>query len=89
MYKVRRKADDQIYALKSIRLDDLSESEKKNALGEIQLLASIRHENIVSYKDAFIGAEKNTLCIVMEYMDGGDLSHIIQKHTSRGSFIPE
>ena len=32
-----------------------------------------RHPNIVSYKEAFMEDRTSTLCIVMEYADGGDL----------------
>jgi len=32
----------------------LSEKEKQNALNEIRLLASVKHPNIVQYKESFI-----------------------------------
>ena len=32
----------------------LSEKEKNNALNEIRLLASVKHPNIVQYKESFI-----------------------------------
>lgn len=51
----------------------LSEKEKENALNEIRILASLSHPNIVAYKDAFFDDSTQTLCIVMEYADGGDL----------------
>ena len=51
----------------------LSEKEKENAVNEIRILASLSHPNIVGYKDAFFDDSTLTLCIVMEYADGGDL----------------
>jgi NIMA (never in mitosis gene a)-related kinase len=51
----------------------LSEKEKENALNEVRILASIRHPNIASYKEAFFEESTNCLCIVMEYCDNGDL----------------
>ena len=33
---------------------NLSEKEKQNALNEVRILASIRHPNIVGYKEVFI-----------------------------------
>jgi NIMA (never in mitosis gene a)-related kinase len=36
-----------------VRLLKLSEKEKENALNEVRLLASIEHENIIGYKQAF------------------------------------
>ena len=51
----------------------LNDKEKDNALNEVRILASITHPNIVGYKEAFIEESTSTLCIVMEYADGGDL----------------
>jgi len=53
VYKVRRLTDNTIYALKKVKLLNLKEKEKENALNEIRLLASIQHPNIISYKEAF------------------------------------
>ena len=51
----------------------LNEKEKENALNEVRILASIEHVNIVAYKEAFFEESSSTLCIVMEFADGGDL----------------
>ena len=53
-------------------MDPLSEKERENALNEVRILASIKHANVVGYKEAFIDEEK-FLCIVMDYADDGDL----------------
>lgn len=58
VYKVKRIADNQVYALKKVRLGNLSEKEKENAINEVRILASIKHKNVISYKEAFI--EPNT-----------------------------
>ena len=55
----------------------LSEHEKKNALNEIRLIASVKHPNIVQYKESFIDEGTQSLCLVMEYADGGDLAQRI------------
>ena len=47
VYKVRRKADSQIYALKKVNLGKMKKKEKENALNEIRILASVKHPNIV------------------------------------------
>ena len=57
VYKVERKADSQLYAMKRIKIWNLKPKEKMNSLNEIWLLASIQHPNIVSYKEAFIDEE--------------------------------
>jgi NIMA (never in mitosis gene a)-related kinase len=53
VYKVLRHADRGIYALKMVKLPSLKEKEKQNALNEVRLLASVQHENIIAYKEAF------------------------------------
>lgn len=73
VYKVRRKSDKQIYALKKVKLVSLSRKEKDNAVNEVRILASFAHPNIIAYKDAFIDESSNTLCIVMELAEDGDV----------------
>ena len=73
VYKVRRKADNNIYALKKVKLFKLREKEKLAALNEVRILASIKSPFIISYKEAFIEESDKSLCIVMEYADNGDL----------------
>ena len=73
VYKVRRLIDGNIYALKKVKLINLSEKERKNALNEVRLLASIKSKFVISYKEAFFDEKDNTLGMVMEFADGGDL----------------
>jgi NIMA (never in mitosis gene a)-related kinase len=42
-------------------MQELSEKEKVNAINEIRILASIKHPNIVLYKEAFIEDATSTL----------------------------
>jgi len=62
-----------MYALKMVEMRNLSDKEKDNAINEVRILASIEHQNIISYKEAFIDSRTYTLCIVMELVDNGDL----------------
>jgi NIMA (never in mitosis gene a)-related kinase len=39
----------------------LSDKEKENALNEVRILASIKHPNICSYKEAFIDEPSSSL----------------------------
>ena len=73
VYKVKRKLDGKIYALKKVKLQNLSEKEKQNSLNEVRILASVRSTFVISYKEAFIDENDKSLCIVMEYADKGDL----------------
>jgi len=54
VYKVKRLEDEEIYALKKVKMQNLSEREKENALNEVRILASINHPNVIAYKEAFI-----------------------------------
>ena len=47
VFKVKRKADSEIYAMKQVKLGFLSVKEKENALNEIRILASLTHDNII------------------------------------------
>lgn len=89
VYRVRRLSDSRIYALKKVKLSNLKEKEKRNALNEIRFLASIKHPNVISYKEAFFDDSKQFLCLVMEYADGGDLLQRIQLYQKKGTYMSE
>jgi len=83
VYRAKRIQDGELYALKQIDISILKEKEKENCINEVRLLASIDHPNIVSYKDAFYDNDSQSLNIIMEYMDDGDLEmkiHQIRKN---------
>ena len=61
MYKVKRLNTTTFYALKKVKLVNLSEKEKENALNEVRILASISHRNIIAYKDAFLDEPSSSL----------------------------
>lgn len=42
VYQVVRKSDKKIYALKKVRMMNLSPKERENALNEVRILASIK-----------------------------------------------
>ena len=81
---VKRKEDQQIYAMKRVKIINLGKKEKDNSFNEVRLLASLRHKNIIGYKEAFYDEKSSTLNIVMEYADDGDLSskikNMLKKH---------
>lgn len=61
VYKVKRFEDDQEYALKKVKMLNLSEREKENALNEVRILASINHPNVIAYKEAFMDEASSSL----------------------------
>ncbi len=61
VFKARRLVDGNIYALKKVKLSNLSDKEKQNALNEVRILASIKSNYVVSYKEAFFEENENSL----------------------------
>jgi len=61
VYKIKRVCDDNEYALKKVKLMNLTDKEKENALNEVRILASIRQPNIIGYKEAFVDEHSNSL----------------------------
>ena len=80
VFKARRKSDNTVYALKKVRFLNLTPKERENSLNEVRILASIDHPNVIGYKEAFFEESSQTLCIVMEYAESGDLLSMIQNH---------
>ena len=89
VYKVRRKKDNIIYALKKVKLFKLKEKEKENALNEVRILASIKSPFVIGYKEAFIEESDKSLCIVMEYANNGDLFQTIHKFKKMNYLMEE
>lgn len=52
-------------------------------------MASIEDSHVVAYKDSFFDELTKTFCIVTEYLDGGDVAHVIAKHKSNKKSVDE
>jgi NIMA (never in mitosis gene a)-related kinase len=89
VYKVRRKKDSQIYAMKRVNFGTMKTKEKDNALNEVRILASVQHPNIIGYKESFYDDQTKTLNIIMEFADEGDIDGKIKKHIERKTNFPE
>ena len=89
VFKVKRIIDNKIYALKKVKLLNLSEKEKENSLNEVRILASVKSNFVVSYKEAFFDEKDNTLCIIMEFADRGDLYQKIVQHKKSAILFEE
>ena len=86
---VKRKQDNAIYALKRVELSKMKQNEKDNSLNEIRLLASVNHVNIIAYKESFYEESTNTLNLILEYADGGDLQSKITAHKNVKKYFNE
>ena len=86
---VKRKEDNNIYAIKRVQISGLNQKEKQNALNEIRILASISHQNIIGYKESFFDEKAQTLNLVLEFADDGDLSTKIQNNKKMHEYFTE
>ena len=67
--------------MKVIDLSKSSKDERDLAAKEAQLLADIKHKNILEHIQSF---EKNgALCIVTEYCDQGDLAQFLENRNGK------
>eukprot|EP00434_Breviolum_minutum_P043788 symbB.v1.2.039050.t1/scaffold6316.1/size19089/1 len=64
--------------IKQIDLSVLSPAALEESHKEVGVLRQLTHRHIVAYFDTFV--KSNSLYIVMEYADGGDLASLIRKH---------
>lgn len=58
---MKRISDTQEYALKKVKLQQLTDKEKENAMNEVRILASIRSPYIICYKEVFITENSHSL----------------------------
>ena len=65
--------------MKKVKMEMLNSKEKENALNEVRILASINNPYIISYKDVFYDEATNTLCIIMEFAEKGDILDFIKQ----------
>ena len=86
---VTRKTDGKIYAMKRVNMGKLTNKEKESSLNEIRILASLSHPNIIGYKEAFFDQYTNTLNIVMEFAEEGDLEKKIKNNLKKRLYFEE
>ena len=86
---VTRKSNKEMFAMKRVKLSKLSIKEKELALNEIRILYSLNNKNIIGYEEAFYDDESETLNIIMEYADDGDLESKIKELKKNKLFFDE
>ena len=77
----------QQYVLKRISIGHLNNKHQQSALREVEILKSISHPHIIKYYSSYI--EDNTLSIITEYAEGGDLYKLILKHRHKKTSFSE
>ena len=92
VYLVKNKRNNLIYALKKVEISKLTPNARENSLNEIRILASINHENIISFIDSFYTNSENNqnyLNIILEYADDGDLESKIKNQKKIKQYFEE
>lgn len=70
--------------IKQILLDPLDEEEKQETLNEVIILRKLDHSNIIKFKNVFKKTKpNNSLNIVTEYADGGDLNQKLKLYKQK------
>jgi NIMA (never in mitosis gene a)-related kinase len=83
---VERLEDGALLAMKRVLIDDQAvESAALNR--EVEVLAKLKHQNIVHYYESFVSGKY--LCIVMDYCAYGDLSQKIKAAQKSGTHFSE
>ena len=87
VYKVQKKNTNEIYVIKQIPINCLSQKEISEVRQEAKILSSINSDFVVKYYDSF--EENNKINIVMEYCDEGDLNNFIIKKRKDNKLLEE
>ena len=89
-YLCENQRDNSQCVIKQIPLDNLDEEEKRDTFNEVLILKKVNHSNIIKFLDVFKSSKpNNTLNIVTEYADDGDLSQKIEKLRQKKSPFTE
>ena len=81
VYRAERIRDNTTYVIKTISIGELSLDEQMDAINEVKLLASVESPHVVKYFDSFV--ESDTLYIVMEFCDRGDLKQLLKRKKNK------
>ena len=83
VYLMRHKQERTLQCVKVIKIKNIPKKEREACRAEVQLMKRLRHPNIVAYRDSFLAKNRESLCIVMTYCDGGDLGNQIDQAKKR------
>ena len=89
IFKIRRKQDNKILIWKELDYGQMTSKEKEQIVTEVNILRELNHPNIVKYYERVIDKKNSKIYIIMEYCEGGDISHLINSYKKKGQYIPE
>ena len=87
VYTVRSKIDSNTYVMKKMELNHLKESQQRECYREVSILRKVSHPNIIKYYASFL--ENESLCIIMEYAELGDLYTLIKHYKRHQKYFDE
>ena len=85
VYKGMDTTTGDIVAIKQISLSGVSQENLQSVMGELELLKTLNHKNIVKYIGSF--KTRSHLYIILEFMENGALSSVIKPN--RFGVFPE
>ena len=83
VYLMRDKVNRKFVCVKVIKIKNIAKKEREATKMEVDLLKRLHHPNIVRYVESFLSKNHESLCIAMEYCDGGDLATQIKSAKHR------
>ena len=79
-----------LYVMKSIKMINMTEELKNKTFGEVRIIQKLNHPNIIKFHEVFVVKEPSqTLNIIAEYADGGDLSEKIKNQKNKNKYFKE
>ena len=87
VYTVRSRLDSNTYVMKKMELNHLKESQQRECYREVSILRKVSHPNIIKYYASFL--ENESLCIIMEYAELGDLYSLIKHYKRHQKYFDE
>ncbi|KAL3319601.1 Serine/threonine-protein kinase Nek11 [Cichlidogyrus casuarinus] len=79
--------DDNAKALKVSEIEDFEMEETQSVIKEARMMSKLNHPYIVKFMDSFL--DKNSICILTEFCEGGDLTDFIKNMKINGEQMNE
>jgi serine/threonine protein kinase len=72
-----------------VQIEESNEKEKEFFFNKLRILVPLTHKKIIRYKEAFYDKETRAFNMVIEYVDGGDLSMKIKIANQNKAYLKE
>jgi NIMA (never in mitosis gene a)-related kinase len=81
VFKVKRKSDGKLFAMKQMRFRGVPPAEQQAAEREVRLLRELKHPFVLAHVDSFV--EDECLNVIVELCENGDVFKAIQRQKGR------